>query len=757
MDDRIIKSDYSDEMKKSFIDYAMTVIIDRAIPDVRDGLKPVQRRILYSMYTQGFAPDKPYKKCATTVGNVLGKFHPHGDASVYDAMVRMTQDWLLLLPLVDGHGNFGSIDGDSPAAMRYTESRLKDSAMEMLGDLDKNIIDFKPNFDDSQKEPIVLPSRLPNLLINGTNGIAVGMATSIPPHNVDEVIKAVISYIDNPNITIDKLMKYIKGPDFPTGGIICNPEALKDIYMTGSSSGANENKKGMRKNNSIRIRAKIEKENAEYGKTNLIVTEIPYTASGNKSRLLDKLIDMVKNGTLNELADVRDESSMEGIRIVLEVKKGVDINNLLNKLYKKTPLEDVLSVNFLALVDGRPEVLNLKQMIQNYVDFQKEINIRKYNFLLPKAEEKKEILEGLIKARDVIDVIIEIVRGSTDVKMAKDCLMTGNIDGISFKTKHAEKEAKKLRFTERQSSAILKLELQRLVGLEIKKIQDELGKTLNDIIEYKKILNSEVVLMKVIKDYLNDIKKRYSQKRKTLITDVPVAEYVEEFKEESLVLLIDRFGYIKTIDMPVYNRTSEESLKEFKQVTQTKNTDKLCLFTNKGNLYQIKVSDIPKVKLKDKGVPWDSYLKTPIPQELPLFIDTFNNVQNDTIVFTTKCGFVLAVNGKEFKATRIKINTIRLESDDEIINVCNITNKQLSHIVLVSNSGYALKFDIASIPEMSRGRKGVKGMVLASSDYVSDVFFVSKNDSNIIVKVKNKELNVSKMRTKKRNQLGIKI
>ncbi|MBR4815774.1 MAG: DNA topoisomerase, partial [Lachnospiraceae bacterium] len=450
--EQIVQLDFAEEMKTSFRDYALSVILARALPDVRDGLKPVQRRILYAMNELGLDPKKPHRKSARIVGDTMGKYHPHGDSSIYDALVHMTEDYSLSVPLVDGHGNFGSIDGDGAAAMRYTEARLSDGAMTMLENLDKGLVDFMPNFDESEKEPKVLPAMLPNLLINGTTGIAVGMATNIPPHNPGEVIDGVIAYLDNPDITEEKLLKYIPGPDFPTGGIITNTDVLPEIYRTGEGK--------------IRVRARTEIENGEAGRKNIVVTEIPYTIAGNKLKLVENLVSLMKDKSFEEIYDVRDESSKEGIRIVIEVKKDRDPENLLNGLLKKTCMEDTYTVNLLAVKDKQPIVFSLKSLVKEFADFQEILYTKEHEYLLNKAEARQEIVNGLLRATDVIDLIIEILRGSSSVKQAKDCLISGITTDIRFKNPGSEQQAKTLNFTERQADAILAMPLSKLIGLE---------------------------------------------------------------------------------------------------------------------------------------------------------------------------------------------------------------------------------------------------------------------------------------------------
>ena len=591
-EENIIQLDFSEEMKTSYRDYAMSVIVARALPDVRDGLKPVQRRILYAMKELGLSPDKPHRKSARIVGDTMGKYHPHGDSSIYDALVHMTEDYSLNAPLVDGHGNFGSIDGDGAAAMRYTEARLSKPGMMLLDNLDKGLVDFLPNFDDSEKEPAVLPATLPNLLINGTTGIAVGMATNIPPHNPTEVIDAVIAYMDRPGISIDKLMDYIPAPDFPTGGIIINASDMRDIYEKGEGK--------------IRLRARTEIEKGDAGRTNIVITEIPYTISGNKLKLVESLAALAKDKVFDEIYDVRDESSKEGIRIVVEVKKGRDIDNLLNGLYKKSQMEDTYGVNLLAIRPtengtGQPKVFNLKSLIEEFVLFQEDLYTREYQFLLEKAKKRLEIVEGLMKATDVIDLIIEILRGSSSVKQAKTCLIEGITEGIKFKSRASEKEAATLSFTENQADAILAMQLSKLIGLEILKLHEENDTLIANIAEYEKVLSDSKELYKVIKGRLREFKKIFNSPRRTSLMDTVAKAYVEKVVIEDLYVCFDRFGYTKAIDAAAFGRASEETKKDFSFVLKIKNTDKLCIFTDKGNMHQVKMEKVPRCKMKDKG------------------------------------------------------------------------------------------------------------------------------------------------------------
>ena len=624
-EENIIQLDFSEEMKTSYRDYAMSVIVARALPDVRDGLKPVQRRILYAMKELGLSPDKPHRKSARIVGDTMGKYHPHGDSSIYDALVHMTEDYSLNAPLVDGHGNFGSIDGDGAAAMRYTEARLSKPGMMLLDNLDKGLVDFLPNFDDSEKEPAVLPATLPNLLINGTTGIAVGMATNIPPHNPTEVIDAVIAYMDRPGISIDKLMDYIPAPDFPTGGIIINASDMRDIYEKGEGK--------------IRLRARTEIEKGDAGRTNIVITEIPYTISGNKLKLVESLAALAKDKVFDEIYDVRDESSKEGIRIVVEVKKGRDIDNLLNGLYKKSQMEDTYGVNLLAIRPtengtGQPKVFNLKSLIEEFVLFQEDLYTREYQFLLEKAKKRLEIVEGLMKATDVIDLIIEILRGSSSVKQAKTCLIEGITEGIKFKSRASEKEAATLSFTENQADAILAMQLSKLIGLEILKLHEENDTLIANIAEYEKVLSDSKELYKVIKGRLREFKKIFNSPRRTSLMDTVAKAYVEKVVIEDLYVCFDRFGYTKAIDAAAFGRASEETKKDFSFVLKIKNTDKLCIFTDKGNMHQVKMEKVPRCKMKDKGTLIHSLCKMENDEEGLLYV-SFEELFESILLFVT--------------------------------------------------------------------------------------------------------------------------
>ena len=745
-EENIIQLDFSEEMKTSYRDYAMSVIVARALPDVRDGLKPVQRRILYAMKELGLSPDKPHRKSARIVGDTMGKYHPHGDSSIYDALVHMTEDYSLNAPLVDGHGNFGSIDGDGAAAMRYTEARLSTPGMMLLDNLDKGLVDFLPNFDDSEKEPAVLPATLPNLLINGTTGIAVGMATNIPPHNPTEVIDAVIAYMDRPGISIDKLMDYIPAPDFPTGGIIINASDMRDIYEKGEGK--------------IRLRARTEIEKGDAGRTNIVITEIPYTISGNKLKLVESLAALAKDKVFDEIYDVRDESSKEGIRIVVEVKKGRDIDNLLNGLYKKSQMEDTYGVNLLAIRPtengtGQPKVFNLKSLIEEFVLFQEDLYTREYQFLLEKAKKRLEIVEGLMKATDVIDLIIEILRGSSSVKQAKTCLIEGITEGIKFKSKASEKEAATLSFTENQADAILAMQLSKLIGLEILKLHEENDTLIANIAEYEKVLSDSKELYKVIKGRLREFKKIFNSPRRTSLMDTVAKAYVEKVVIEDLYVCFDRFGYTKAIDAAAFGRASEETKKDFSFVLKIKNTDKLCIFTDKGNMHQVKMEKVPRCKMKDKGTLIHSLCKMENDEEGLLYV-SFEELFESILLFVTKNGYIKLVSGAEFETGRQMIAATKLDADDEVVGVTMLSASDVltgtKKVILLTKDGLSLGFPLGEVSELKKTSRGVKGITLEKGDTVA--FATVVHPAAETFEYEGKTLNARRVRNRKRAAKG---
>lgn len=743
MDGQIIRTEYSEIMQKSYIDYAMSVIVSRALPDVRDGLKPVQRRTLYDMYELGIRYDRPYRKCARIVGDTMGKYHPHGDSSIYEALVVMAQDFKKGQVLVDGHGNFGSIEGDGAAAMRYTEARLQQITQEVyLSDMDKDVVDFMPNFDETEKEPVVLPVRVPNLLLNGAEGIAVGMATSIPPHNLGEIVDAVKAYMKNNAITVKELMKYIKGPDFPTGGIVTNKDELLKIYETGTGK--------------IKVRGKVEEEPCKGGKVNLVITEIPYPMVGaNIGKFLNDVAALVESKKAPEIVDISNQSSKEGIRIVLELKKGADVENLKNMLYKKTRLEDTFGVNMLAVADGRPETLSLKQMIEYHVDFQFDVCTRKYQTLLGRELEKKEVQEGLIKACDVIDLIIEILRGSKNQKQVKDCLTMGVTEGIRFKTKTSEKAAKKLRFTQRQATAILEMRLYKLIGLEIEALLAEHEQTVKNIERYEDILNNYDSMAQVIMEDLDRTKKTYGRKRRTVIENAEEIVFEEKKVEEMEVcFLMDRFGYAKLLDKSIYERNKETVHNEYKYVLTCMNTDKICFFTEKGQMHSVKVMDIPLTKLRDKGTPVDNLSNYSSAQEQILFVASMEMIKNGTMMFVTGNGMVKQVPGTEFDVVKRTIAATKLAEGDVLVlaGLCDA----MDYVVLQTKNGYFLRFMKSEISSMKKTAVGVRGIKLVQGDSVEHAYLLESR-MEYTAEYKGKQIVLNKVKLGKRDTKGTKV
>lgn len=741
-DSQIIRTEYSDVMKKSYIDYAMSVIIARALPDVRDGLKPVQRRTLYDMHELGIRYDRPYRKCARIVGDTMGKYHPHGDSSIYEALVVMAQDFKKGMTLVDGHGNFGSIEGDGAAAMRYTEARLEKLTQEVfLSDLDKDIVDFVPNFDETEKEPSVLPVRIPNLLVNGAEGIAVGMATSIPTHNLGEVIDAVKAYMKNDEISTKQLMRYVKGPDFPTGGIVINKDELPDIYESGTGK--------------IKLRGKVEIEEMKGGRKRLVITEIPYTMIGaGIGKFLNDVIGLVESKKTSDITDVSNQSSKEGIRIVIELKKGADVENLINMLYKKTRLEDTFGVNMLAVANGRPETMGLKQIIEHHVDFQFELATRKYKTLLKKEQDKKEIQEGLIKACDVIDLIIEILRGSQSVKDAKECLTKGVTENIKFKSGISRKMAAMLRFTERQATAILEMRLYRLIGLEIEALVKEHEETLKNIARYEDILNNYDSMAEVIIQDLDKIKEEFGRKRRTVIENGEEAVYEEKkIEEQDVIFLMDRFGYARTIDVSTYERNKEAADSENKIIISCKNTGKICLFTNTGKMHQIKVLDLPFGKFRDKGVPVDNVSNFDSTKEEAVYLCDAEQMRYAKLLFATKQGMVKKVDGAEFQVAKRTIAATKLQEDDQVVSVRVITDNQ--NVVLQTREGYFLRFMAEEVSEKKKGAIGVRGIRLKKKDELEHVYLFEEG-TEAKAKYGEKEVTLNRLKMAKRDGNGTK-
>ena len=745
----IIDSEYSDIMQQSYIDYAMSVIISRAIPDIRDGLKPVQRRTLYDMGELGLKADRPYRKCARIVGDTMGKYHPHGDSSIYESLVVMAQDFKKGKTLVDGHGNFGSIEGDGAAAMRYTEARLEPITEEaFLKDLDKNTVDFVPNFDETEKEPEVLPVKIPNFLVNGSEGIAVGMATSAPTHNLKEVVEAEKAYINDPDITTEGLMHYMKGPDFPTGGIITNASDLPVIYETGAGK--------------IKVRGRVVEEKGKNGHKLLVITEIPYTMIGaGIGKFMSDVIDLVESRKTTDIVDISNQSSKEGIRIVIECKRDADLENLKNLLYTKTKLEDTFGVNMLAVHDGRPETMGLRAIFSAHTAFLYDLNTRKYTNLLEKEQEKSEIQEGLIKATDLIDLIIETLRGSKDRAMAMKCLTTGDTKGIRFKSKVSEKEAGGFNFTEKQAAAILDMRLSKLIGLELEALLKEHDETLKSIARYKNLLEKPSAMKKEICKDLDEIASKYGRERLTEITDAVTAVFTEKpIEEMDVYFVMDRFGYARTIDTATFERNKEAIEGDdatFKSVFLTKNTGRVGIFTNTGMLHIIRVLDLPLTKLRDKGIPIDNLSKFDSTKENFVYIDDLDSIVKSRLLFVSRKAMMKLVDGSEFDvATKRTVAATSLTDGDELFMIKAYDEENDRQILLQTEGGFFIRFAMTEIPEKKKGAVGVRGMKLANDDRIEEMYFMNFADERVI-EYKGKEMPLTHVKLSKRDGKGTKV
>lgn len=732
--DKVIEIQIEEEMKKSYIDYAMSVIVGRALPDVRDGLKPVHRRILYAMNDLGLYPEKAYRKSATVVGEVLGKYHPHGDASVYDAMVKMAQDFSMRKQLVDGHGNFGSVDGDSAAAMRYTEAKLSKLAMELLRDIDKETVAFAPNYDESREEPTVLPAKYPNLLVNGSNGIAVGMATSIPPHNLGEVIDGVVSFIDNPEISIPELVQHIKGPDFPTGGIILGKNDMEAAYQKGRGR--------------VRVRAKAEIEETNKGRERIVITEIPYQV--NKARLIEKIADLVKDKRIEGISDLRDESNRQGMRIVVDLKRDVNSSVVLNQLYKHTQLEDTYSIIMLSLVNGEPKVLNLKQMIYHYVEHQKEIITRRTKFDLKKAQDRAHILEGLKIALDNLDEVIKIIRGSSDGQVAKEELIG------------------RFALSEPQAQAILDMRLQRLTGLERGKIETEYNELMDLIKSLQEILASEQMLMGIIKGELNAVKEKFADKRRTKIRAVEEEINIEDLiEDEEIAITLTHLGYIKRVTSDTYKSqrrggkgisalsTREADFVEHLVTTTTHS--RVLFFTNKGRVYRIKAYEIPEGKRQAKGMALVNIIPLEKDEKVTAIIPYIEAEAEKYLLLCTKKGIMKKTLLSEFrKSKRNGLIAINLRDDDELIGVKLTDGYQ--EIMLVTRKGMSIRFSEQDIRPMGRSAMGVKAMTIPKDDELVSISLVGEGDELLVVSEKGfgKRTLLDEYRLQSRGGKGIK-
>ena len=732
--DKIIPIGIEDEMKKSYIDYAMSVIVGRALPDVRDGLKPVHRRILYAMSELGLTPDKPHRKSARIVGDVLGKYHPHGDTAVYDAMVRMAQDFSTRYLLVDGHGNFGSVDGDSAAAMRYTEARFAKISMEMIRDINKETVDYNANFDDTLKEPSVLPSRFPNLLVNGSSGIAVGMATSIPPHNLREVIDGVVGMIDDPDIELAELTKHITGPDFPTGATIMGREGIRSAYETGRGK--------------VKVRAVARIEEMGKGRQQIIVTEIPYQV--NKAKLIEKIAELVRDKKIEGISDLRDESDRTGMRIVIELKRDANANVILNKLYKHSQMEDTFSIIMIALVNGQPKVLNLKEIITHYLNHQKEVIVRRTKFDLEKAEDKAHILEGLKIALDHIDQVIALIRGSETVHIAKAGLIST------------------FQLSEKQAQAILDMRLQRLTGLERDKIEAELDEILKLINSLKEILASETLVLSIIKEELLEIKERFGDNRKTeILMDYDEINIVDLIDEEDVVITLTHLGYVKRLPADTYKTqkrggkgvsgvtTREEDFVE--KILITSSHDYLLFFTNKGRVYKLNAYEIPEAKRQAKGTAIVNLLQLLPNEKINAIIPMNKQCSIQYLVMATRKGIIKKTELRQFENTRKSgLIAISLREDDELISVRTTDENQ--EIVFITSNGMSIQFKQEDVRDMGRNAMGVKGINLSHDDVVVAMEITEENKNLFVVSEKGfgKKTDIKEYRIQTRGGKGIK-
>lgn len=729
MAEKILRTEYSEEMQKSYLDYSMSVITSRAIPDARDGLKPVQRRVLYDMSELHINADKPHRKSARIVGDTMGKYHPHGDSSIYETLVVLTQDWKKGMPLIDGHGNFGSIEGDGAAAMRYTEAKLTKFTQEVfLKDLDKTV-DFVANYDETEKEPAVLPVRIPNLLLNGAEGIAVGMSTSMPPHNLAEICDVCIAYIRNRLISVEELMHIMPGPDFPTGGIVANRSDLLDIYRTGTGK--------------IKLRGKIEIElgRRKSDKDRLIVTEIPYTMIGaGLNKFLQDVADLVESKKLPEVVDISNQSDKNGTRIVLELRKDADIDRVKNMLYKKTKLEDSFGVNMLAIAQGRPETLNLLSILQNFLDFQYENATKKYNILLEKEIEKKEIQEGLIRACDCIDQIIAILRKSKNISLARERLIA------------------ELEFTQRQAQAILEMKLYKLIGLEVEALLKENRQTLKNIKNYTKLLQSQKSMDEVLIADLLEIKEKFGRQRRTSLEDAEEAVVVELPKvAQKIVFVMDCFGYAKTMDFGLFEKNRETVESEYKYVVPMMSDDKVCIFTDLGLLHQVKAENILSGKLRDKGIPLDNLCKLDTSKEEIRFIASFAQVSDEEkrLLFVTELGLIKQIDGKELSTNNRQVVATKLGEGDKVLSVRLVSvDSGYEEVILVSDGGYIVKFPLIAVNLYKKTSKGEKAMRLLEGEKLVAMYLLSDGD---IVKIHGKPVNLLKLKLSNRNDRGTKL
>lgn len=743
MAEKILKTEYSEEMQKSYLDYSMSVITARAVPDIRDGLKPVQRRLLYDMYDLGVRHDKKEMKSARISGDCMGRFHPHGDSSIYETMVVMAQPFKKSVPLVDGKGNFGSVEGDSAAAYRYTEAKLRKFTDEVfLRDLDKSV-DFVPAYTNTENEPSVLPVRIPNFLLNGSEGIAVGMTTATPCHNLAELCDLCAAYIDRPEMRVSEMLEIMPGPDFPTGGIIANRSELQALYETGSGK--------------LKLRGKLSyTPAAKRGeKDRLTVTEIPYTMIGSGiGKFMSDTAELVEAKKLPEITDIGNATAGDGVRIFLELKKDADVSRITNILYKKTKLEDTFGVNMLAICDGRPEVMTLPRILSEWLRFQHEIIDRKYRALLAKEEERGEIEEGLIAACNRIDLVIAVIRGAKSRKDAEKCLTEGDTAGIVFQEAHFQKEAALLHFTKRQTEAILELKLYRLIGLELLELEKAHRQTKKNIRNYEAIISGKEKRDELIKEDLRRIKEEYGTPRRTLIEDGAEAVYEENVVAEApCVFVMDRLGYTKLLDQAVYEKNRETVDAENRFVIPCMNTGKLLLFTDQGNLHQLKCRDIPQKKLRDKGVPIENLSKYSASGEEIVFLASQSALESHNLLFVTKNGYIKQVPIEEFETNNRTVSATKLEEGDLLCALLPITEIGDNTVALWTDNGYFLRFALSEVPILKKSTKGVRGIRLSRNAAVAGAMLVSDDP---VVRYKQREVHLHSLKIAQRGGTGTK-
>lgn len=735
MAEQILTTEFSEEMQKSYLDYSMSVITSRAVPDIRDGLKPVQRRVLYDMNELHANHDRPTYKSARICGDTMGKYHPHGDASIYDTLVVMAQDFKRMQPVVHGQGNFGSIEGDSAAAPRYTEAKLEKFTDDcMLADLD-TMVPFQPNYDETLREPVVLPARIPYFLLNGSEGIAVGMTTSTPSHNLGEIIDLILAYLRNPAMETADMMQYLKGPDFPTGGIIANKSELVDIYRSGTGR--------------LKLRGKLqfEKKEGRSDRDKLVVTEIPYTMIGQGiMKFMQDVAQLVEDKILPEIVDISNQSDKNGIRIVLELKAGADIERIQNILYKKTRLEDTFGVNMLAIHEGRPETMTLRGILKAYLKFQYEILTNKYQNLLEKELARKEIQDGLIKAVDLIDAIIALLRNSKSQADAKQALMSGEIAGIKFRERDREfmSTIETFHFTERQAQAILDMRLSKLIGLELIELKKQHAETLRNIKEYRGILGSRERMNEVLSEDLMMIRAAYAVPRRTVLEDGKEAVFNEnEVQEISCYYIQDKFGYCKLMDEATYQRNQEAVESDNRFVLKCKNTDRVLLFTDKGNMHQIKCQDVPLGKFKDKGVPIDNISKYNANQEEIIYANVKSALTGKTLIFATRDAMVKLVETSEFETANKLVAATKLGEGDRLIEIRAMAYE--TDIVFETHDGYFLRCSLSDIPLQKKNSKGVIGIRLGKCDTLEHFYLLGTEPVEITYRKKPLSLNRLKL------------